>query len=130
MQQPAEVKVLRISPYSTKAEQSVLGALMLNNDAWFDVADVLTAADFYGPRHQLVFEAIAALAGDRQPLDAVTVLTRLESVGLLEKVGGVSYLAELIDGTPGASNVAAYAQIVRELADIRRRLSALDRDDE
>ena len=102
---------------------------MLNNDAWFDVADFLTAADFYGPQHQLVFEAIAALASDIEPLDAVTVLSRLESVGLLEKTDGVAYLAELIDSTPGASNVAAYAQIVRELSDIRR-LSALDRHDE
>ena len=105
-----------MAPHSTKAEQSVLGALMLNNDAWLDVADVLTAADFYGPQHQILFEAIAALAGDIEPLDAVTVLTRLESVGLLEKTGGVAYLAELIDGAPDASDLVRYARIVRELA--------------
>ena len=102
----------------------MLGALMLNNDAWFDVLDILAPTDFYRPQHRIVFEAMAALSRDNQPLDAVTVSESLQSSGLLEKAGGIAYLAELVDGTPGASNVAAYARIVRDRSTLRKLIAA------
>ena len=100
---------------------------MLNNDAWFDVSDVVAANDFYRPQHQIVFEAMHALSRENQPLDAVTVAEALQSRGLLEKAGGIAYLAELVDGTPGASNVAAYARIVRERSTVRQLIGAANR---
>ena len=97
---------------------------MLNNEAWFDVSDIVAPSDFYRPQHRIVFEAMAALARDSQPLDAVTVSEALQSRGLLEKAGGIAYLAELVDGTPGASNVSAYARIVRDRSTLRKVIAA------
>ncbi len=102
----------------------MLGALMLNNDAWFDVADIVVPSDFYRPQHQIVFEAMAALSRDNEPLDAVTLSQALQSRGLLEKAGGMAYLAELVESTPGASNAAAYARIVRDRSTIRKLIAA------
>ncbi len=101
----------------------MLGGLMLNNDAWFDVLDIVAATDFYRPQHRIVFEAMAALSRDNQPLDAVTVSENLQSSGLLDKAGGIAYLAELVEGTPGASNVGAYARIVRDRSTLRKLIA-------
>ncbi len=97
---------------------------MLNNESWFDVSDIVAPSDFYRPQHRIVFEAMAALSRDNQPLDAVTVSEALQSRGLLEKAGGIAYLAELVDGTPGASNVSAYARIVRDRSTLRKVIAA------
>ncbi len=105
----------------------MLGALMLNNDAWFDVSDIVVPSDFYRPQHRIVIEAMETLSRDSQPLDAVTVSETLQSRGLLEKAGGIAYLAELVDGTPGAGNVAAYARIVRDRSTVRKVIAAANR---
>ena len=118
---------LKVPPHSVEAEQSVLGGLMLNNDAWFNVAEVVSAMDFYRPAHQIIFEAMADLAADDQPLDAVTLSERLFSKGLQDKAGGLAYLAELAEGTPGASNVVVYAHIVREHSTLRQLIGAANR---
>ena len=118
---------LKLPPHSVEAEQSVLGGLMLNNDAWFDVAEVLSGQDFYRPAHQIIFEAMTDLAADDQPLDAVTLSERLFSKGLQDKAGGLAYLGELAEGTPGASNVVAYAHIVREHSTLRQLIGAANR---
>jgi replicative DNA helicase len=115
---------LKVPPHSVEAEQSVLGGLMLNNDAWFNVADIVTARDFYRPAHQIIFEAMTALANDNQPLDAVTLSEALNSRAQLDKAGGIAYLAALAENTPGASNVVAYARIVRERSTFRQLISA------
>ena len=105
---------LKVPPHSVEAEQSVLGALMLNNDAWFNIADKIEARDFYRAAHQIIFEVMGELANDNQPLDAVTLSEALQSRGLIDKAGGNVYLAELVESVPGASNIIAYADIVRE----------------
>ena len=102
---------LKVPPNSLEAEQSVLGGLMLNNDAWFDLVEICMAKDFYQARHTIIFEAMMSLANADEPLDAVTVSEQLRSQGQLEKAGGVAYLAELAEATLGASNVLAYAKI-------------------
>ncbi len=118
---------LKVPPHSVEAEQSVLGGLMLNNDAWLNVADVLTARDFYRAQHQIIFDAMASLANANEPLDAVTLSEALASRGLLDKAGGISFLAEIAETTPGASNVLAYAQIVRERSTLRQLISAANK---
>jgi replicative DNA helicase len=115
---------LKVPPHSVEAEQSVLGGLMLNNDAWFNVADTVFAGDFYRPQHKIIFEAMANLANDNQPLDAVTLSEALRNRGLLDRAGGIPYLAELAEGTPGAGNVVAYAGIVRERSTLRQLIAA------
>ncbi|MBX3707180.1 MAG: replicative DNA helicase [Pseudomonadales bacterium] len=118
---------LKLPPHSVEAEQSVLGGLMLDNDAWFDVAELVSAADFYRTSHQLIFEAMTALAGEDQPIDALTVSERLSGKGQLDKAGGLAYVAELAENTPGASNVRAYGRIVREYSTLRQLIGAANR---
>lgn len=85
---------------------------------------MVAATDFYRTQHQIIFDAMNELASDDAPLDAVTVSERLSSKGLLEKAGGISYLAELAESTPGASNVLAYGKIVRERSVLRQLIGA------
>jgi len=124
---PGAVSALKVPPHSVDAEQSVLGGLMLDNDAWFNVAEVVQVGDFYRAQHQIMFEAMMDLSADDQPMDALTVSERLQSKGMLDKAGGIAYLAELTEATPGASNVVAYARIVRELSTLRQLIGAANR---
>lgn len=118
---------LKVPPHSIEAEQSVLGGLMLNNEAWFDLVEIISVRDFYRTQHQIIFEAMMVLANADEPLDAVTISETLKSQGLLEKAGDVIYLAELAESTPGASNVLAYAKIVRERSVMRQLIGAANK---
>ncbi len=111
---------LRLPPHSVEAEQSLLGGLMLDQRAWDQVADVVSAGDLYRADHRLIFAAVAALAERNQPPDAVTVSEHLQRSGQLEAAGGLSYLARLCEDTPSAANIRAYARIVRDHAMLRR----------
>jgi replicative DNA helicase len=97
---------------STEAEQAVLGGLMLSNDAWLAIADVVTAEHFSRPDHRLIFGAIAMLANERRPFDPVTVSEILDRQKTLREAGGLQYLGSLTKETPGAANARAYAKIV------------------
>jgi replicative DNA helicase len=111
-------------PHSVEAEQAVLGGLLLDPAAWDQVADVVRREDFYRPDHQLIFGAIASVAGEGKPVDAVTVSGYLERSGELEKAGGLAYLSSVARDTPTAANVRAYAQIVRERSLLRQLIQA------
>jgi replicative DNA helicase len=123
----SSTSALKVPPHSVDAEQSVLGGLMLDNDAWFNVAEVVNGSDFYRGQHQIIYDAMTDLAAEDQPLDAVTVSNRLQSKGMLEKAGGLAYIAELTESTPGASNVVAYGHIVREHSTLRQLIGAANR---
>ncbi len=110
----AEVEQLRVPPHSLQAEQSVIGGLMLDNSTWDQVADRVSAEDFYRREHQLIFSVIATLADEQKPFDVVTLAEELERREQLEDVGGLPYLAALAEDTPSAANIRAYADIVRE----------------
>ena len=110
---------LKVPPNSVEAEQSLLGGLMLDNQAYDKVADVVVAGDFYRKDHQLIFAAIAALAQDGQPCDVVTVSEFLDARGELDAAGSLEYIATLANETPGAANAKAYANIVRERSIMR-----------
>jgi replicative DNA helicase len=125
--QPDSPINLKVPPHSIEAEQSVLGGLMLSNEAWFDLVEIVRPSDFYRTQHQIIFEAMMDLANADEPQDAVTVSERLRSQGLLEKAGDVAYLAELAESTPGASNVLAYAKIVRERSVMRQLIGAANK---
>ncbi len=109
----------RVPPHSEEAEQSVLGGLMLDARAVFEVLDVLEESDFYFEKHRLIFKAVCALAQQAKPCDFITVSERLASMGHLEQVDGLPYLGDLTNNTPGAANVREYAKIVRERAVLR-----------
>ena len=115
---------LRLPPHSVEAEQAVLGGMMLDASAWDGVADIITQQDFYRRDHQLIFQAIADLVQANSPCDAVTVSEILGNRGLVDDVGGLAYLARLTRDTPSASNVRAYAGIVRDYALLRALVHA------
>ncbi|MEM8501324.1 MAG: replicative DNA helicase [Pseudomonadota bacterium] len=116
----SEISNLKIPPHSIEAEQSVLGGLLLSSESWERVADLVSAEDFYRSDHRSVFNVMAKLAEADQPLDVITVADALADLKELEQVGGLAYLGELANNTPSASNVRAYATIVRERATLRQ----------
>jgi replicative DNA helicase len=111
---------VRTPPHSLEAEQAVLGSLLLDASAWFNVSDVVRAEDFYRPDHRTIFDAIRVLATNQKPTDAVTVAEHLERHGQLSDVGGLAYLGTLARDTPTAANVRAYAEIVHERSLLRQ----------
>ncbi len=115
---------IKMHPHSIEAEQSVLGGLLLSADAWDQMAETISPGDFYRPDHRLIFRQIAHLAEAAEPVDVITVADRLEANGELDAVGGLAYLAELAGNTPSASNIRAYAQVVRERASLRHLIQA------
>ncbi|MCP1314070.1 replicative DNA helicase [Halomonas sp. 707D7] len=119
-----ETAALKLPPHSLEAEQSVLGGLMLDNQAWDSVSERLVADDFYRYEHRLVFNVMIHLAESSQPLDVVTLSEALEARDQLDSVGGLGFLAELARNTPSASNIRAYADIVRERATLRKLIRA------
>lgn len=125
--EPFEPATLKVPPHSIEAEQSVLGGLMLNNDAWDLIADKIKASDFYRPNHQAIFEVMSDLANDAQPLDVVTLSEALQTRGAIERSGGNAYLAELVESTPAVSNIEAYAEIIRERSTLRQLIGAANK---
>src|SRR2546421_5013625 len=109
----------RVPPQNIDAEQSVLGAILLDNDAVNQAIETLTAEDFYRESHREIFHAMVGLTERNQPVDAITLTDALRTGGVLEAVGGTGYIAELAACVPTAANVAHYARIVREKALLR-----------
>ena len=110
---------LKVPPHSVEAEQSVLGGLLLDANAFDRVSEILDEADFYRRDHRLMFVAIRELRDRNDPVDVITASQRLQSSGQLDDVGGLAYLGELARNTPSAANIVAYAEIVRERAVLR-----------
>ena len=103
-------------PHSVKAEEWLLGGLLVSDRTWADAADSVSQEDFHHPPHGLIFRVVSEMAVAGQPVDLVTLSEELSRRSLLEAVGGTDYLkalAERIGRKPGSPNVAAYAQIVR-----------------
>lgn len=117
----------QVPPHNLDAEDSVLGAVMLSQDAANVALEKLTAEDFYKPAHQMIFEAVVALFDGNQPIDAITVADHLRRTAQLDRIGGVGYITALLDGVPTTSNIGYYADIVDETA-ARRRLMAAGRE--
>ncbi|MDX1468090.1 MAG: replicative DNA helicase [Acidimicrobiia bacterium] len=114
----------RTPPHSREAEESVIGAVLLSEDAVNEVMDRIHPEDFYVPAHQAIFESMRTLFDANQAIDAVTVSEELRRRGELDKVGGVAYLTRLVDIVPSTSNVAHYAGIVEEHAKRRELIRA------
>jgi replicative DNA helicase len=119
-----ELARIKMQPHSIEAEQSVLGGLLLSNDAWDAVAEMVSADDFYRADHRLMFRHVARMMENSEPVDVVTLSDTLNANGELESAGGLSYLAELATNTPSAANIRAYAQVVRERSALRHLIQA------
>ena len=120
----AETTALKIPPHSIEAEQAVLGGVFLDKEAWDKVVERVREVDFYRKDHRIIFRAINSLSNEGQAYDIVTVAEWLENHQLLDESGGMRNLAALAENTPSASNIAAYADIVRKRSILRQLISA------
>ena len=118
-----ELEALKLPPHSLEAEQSVLGGLLLDNDAADRIGDAIGEPDFYSDAHRLIFAHIIRLLANGKPADVVTVSESLGSVQKLDYIGGLGYLGALVQNVPTAANIRHYAAIVRERS-ILRQLAA------
>lgn len=114
----------RVPPQNMEAEQAILGSLLLESEAWDQVADVIDSADFYKPHHQVIFKAISELHQKNNPVDLITVSNHLQAIGELQNAGGTEYLVEVVGRTISSANISTYASIVREKALLRKMISA------
>ncbi|MEJ5030156.1 MULTISPECIES: replicative DNA helicase [Comamonas] len=121
-----QVAQLRIPPHSIESESSVLGGLLLDNNAWDRVGDVLAEDNFYRHEHKLIFAAMASMINAGKPADVITVYEHLQSIGKAEEVGGLAYLNQLAQYVPSATNIRRYGEIVRERSILRKLVTASD----
>jgi len=120
----AETTSLKIPPHSIEAEQAVLGGVLIDNSVWEKVLERVFEGDFYRKDHRIIYHAIAALDNAGEPFDVVTVAEWLDNHQQLEDASGLSYLAALAENTAGASNITAYADIVRKRSVLRQLIRA------
>src|SRR3989344_5931541 len=111
-------------PQNNEAEQCLLGCLMLDKNAIVKIADFINAEDFYKNIHKEIFQAMIDIFGKMEPIDIISVSTRLKEKEKLEQIGGSSYLTSLINTVPTATHVANYAKIVREKKVLRDLIEA------
>ncbi len=116
--------ILRTPPQNNEAEAALLGGLMMDKDAWFKVADLLSEDDFYEPKHQVIYASIVELFSKNAAIDILTVSNLLEEKKTLERAGGASYLTSLVAGVPSSANVVHYAEIVRKKGTLRKLITA------
>ena len=109
----------RTLPHNLEAEKSVLGAVLIQNEAFNYAAEILQARDFFRDAHRRIFEKMERLSERSDAIDLVTLKEELIRAGELEEVGGPAYLASLIDGVPRSTNVEYYARIVKEKSTLR-----------
>ncbi|MDD2807192.1 MAG: replicative DNA helicase [Patescibacteria group bacterium] len=114
----------KIPPQNLEMEQSLLGSIMIDRDAIIKIADIISPDDFYKDGHRLIYQAIRELYEKREPIDLLSLGSRLEERGQLETVGGRTYLAGLANSVPTSSHVVHYANVVQNKATLRRLLSA------
>jgi replicative DNA helicase len=124
--QDRQIAQLRVPPHSIEGESSVLGGLLLDNNAWDRVGDILQDDDFYRYEHRLIYAAIGVLVNASKPADVITVFEHMQSQGRAEEIGGLAYLNSLAQYVPSASNIRRYAEIVRDRSILRKLVSASD----
>ena len=121
----AEIEELRTQPQDIQAEQSVLGAIFIDEGKLVFVREYIEPGDFFKYSHRLIFKAMIDLADRGDAIDATTVRNILDSQGDLQNIGGLSYLVEVINSVPTSANAEYYAKIVAEKAVLRRLISRL-----
>lgn len=120
----ADTKGLRIPPQNIEAEMALLGSIMLRPDALYDIMDVVSADSFYSGRHAIIYEAMMDLFAKRQPIDMLSVSSRLKERNQLDIIGGNGYLTEIVNVVPSSANASYYAQIILKKYMMRRLIEA------
>ena len=109
---PVDTTYGHLQPQATDAEKVVLGALMIDKDAFTVVSDVLRPETFYEPRNQKIYKAIQTLSMDEKPVDIITVTDELAKEGTLEEVGGPGYILELSSKVASSANIVYHSRII------------------
>lgn len=117
-------KSLRIPPQSVDSEQAVLGSIMLRPGSIHEVTDMITADSFYAGKHSQIFKIMLELSSKGEPIDILTVSHKLSDQGLLEQIGGASYISELANSVPSSANIRHYADIVSKKHILRNIIEA------
>jgi replicative DNA helicase len=123
MRAELETASFKLPPQNIEAEQSILGGVLIENDALNTVIEFLEDGDFYREAHQKIFKSMIALSEKNEPLDLITLTNELKKKKELEDIGGASYLAGLVESVPTAANIAYYAKIVKEKSILRKLIS-------
>src|SRR3954463_7864691 len=113
---PDTAVVDRGLPHNLEAERSVLGAILLHNDAFNLAAEVIDSTDFFRDAHRPIFDKMVKLPERHDAIDLVTLKEELGRTGDLDEVGGPAYISALVDGVPRSTNVEHYARIIKEKA--------------
>ncbi|MDA2930845.1 replicative DNA helicase, partial [Acidobacteria bacterium AH-259-O06] len=117
---PTDATLEKSLPHSLEAERAVLGAILLENALYDQASEILNIYDFYLENHRKIFSTMQALSTDSRPIDSLTLREELQKRNEIEAVGGVAYIASLLDGVPRVSNVEHYAHIVKEKSLLRK----------
>lgn len=118
-----QLEDLRVPPHSIEAEQSILGSLMRDNNAWERISGHISPSDFYRWEHRLIFKVIVTLIDSNQPADVITVNDQLALLGKSDACGGLKYLNAMAQSMPSAANIRRYAEIVRTRGVVRQLIS-------
>ena len=118
---------VRTLPHNLEAEKSVLGAILIHNEAFNHAAELIDSRDFFRDAHRRIFDKMVALSERNEAIDLVTLKEELGRAGELEEVGGPAYIASLADGVPRSANVEHYARIVKEKSTLRSVIHAANR---
>lgn len=118
--------ILRIPPQNLEAEKAVLGSIMLRPGSLFEITDALSAESFYAEKHRIIYNAMVELSLKNEPIDFLSLSTRLKEKKLLDSVGGSSYLTELANLVPSSANIKHYAQSVQKKYILRSLIEAAD----
>lgn len=116
---PVDLIGLKAPPHSVEAEQAVIGGLLISQNAFDAIADLITENDFYRSEHRIAFAVIAKLAEAAKPHDVITTHDALAAAGKIDQAGGIAYLFELANNVASAANIRAYANVIRERALLR-----------
>ena len=122
-----DVAAERKLPHSLDAEKSVLGAILIHNDAFNQAAEHIDGRDFFRDAHRRIFNSMVALSERSEPIDFVTLREELSRGGQLDEVGGPAYIASLADGVPRSANVEYYARIVKEKSTLRNLIHSANK---
>src|SRR6188768_2969207 len=114
----------RTLPHNLEAEKCVLGAILINNQAFNQAAEVIDSGDFFRDAHRRLFDKMVGLSERNQPIDLVTLKDELIRSGDLDDVGGPAYISALTDGVPRSANIEHYARIVKEKSTLRRLIQS------
>ena len=108
------LELAHVQPQALEIEKAVLGALMIDRDAYMEVSNLLRVESFYEPRNQMIYEAIVELSAEESPVDVLTVTDKLAKMGKLDEVGGPGYVADLSSRVATSANIVYHANIIAE----------------